>query len=221
MCFSASASLIAGTALSGVGVASVKAVRKREYLPLAIIPLLFGAQQLIEGVIWLTFNYQLSSLNSVMTYIYAVFAFVLWPIFVPITVWKIETDPRRKKILRLFILVGVLVGGYLLYYHTLTPVTSQVVNKSIVYSNSHFHGFLVIGLYFIATIVSSLVSSHRLVNVFGVLAFFAAVVAYSFYAASFVSVWCFFAAVLSLMLYLQFRKIGNASNKNMDTPTPA
>jgi hypothetical protein len=55
MCFSASASFIAGTSLSVIGVAAIRRTRARTELPFAMIPLLFGIQQLIEGVIWLTF----------------------------------------------------------------------------------------------------------------------------------------------------------------------
>ena len=54
MCFSASASFIAGTSLSAVGVAALRNTKARSEQPLAAIPLLFGIQQLAEGVIWLT-----------------------------------------------------------------------------------------------------------------------------------------------------------------------
>jgi len=56
MCFSASASFIAGASLFAVGVATLKRARARAELPFAMIPLLFGIQQLTEGVIWLTFS---------------------------------------------------------------------------------------------------------------------------------------------------------------------
>ena len=51
MCFSATASFIAGTTLSVVGVATLRKTEARTELPFAMIPLLFGIQQLIEGVI--------------------------------------------------------------------------------------------------------------------------------------------------------------------------
>lgn len=58
MCFSATASLTAGTALVVVGVLTVRTSRGgglRE-LRLAVIPLLFGAQQLGEGVVGLSLS---------------------------------------------------------------------------------------------------------------------------------------------------------------------
>ena len=55
MCFSAPASFIAGTALSAIGLVALRNTRKRTEVPFAMIPLLFGIQQLIEGVI-ITFD---------------------------------------------------------------------------------------------------------------------------------------------------------------------
>lgn len=51
MCFSASASFIAGASLSAIGVATLRRVESKKEIPFATIPLLFGIQQLIEGVI--------------------------------------------------------------------------------------------------------------------------------------------------------------------------
>ena len=54
MCFSATASFISGTALCVIGVATLKQTKAPAEIPFALIPLLFGIQQLTEGVIWLS-----------------------------------------------------------------------------------------------------------------------------------------------------------------------
>ncbi len=51
-------------------------------------------------------------------------------------------------------------------------------------------------------------TSHRVINIFGILAFVFAIAACRLYTMSFVSVWCFFAAVLSLIVHLYFFKSG-------------
>ena len=59
MCFSATASFSAGTLLIGVGTLTLRsalAARQRRALPFAAIPMLFAAQQLIEGVAWVVFR---------------------------------------------------------------------------------------------------------------------------------------------------------------------
>jgi len=57
MCYSATASFVAGGGLTVVGLMTLRRTTNRAELPLAAIPLLFGVQQLVEGVIWLSFRY--------------------------------------------------------------------------------------------------------------------------------------------------------------------
>jgi len=57
------------------------------------------------------------------------------------------------------------------------------------------------GLYLLSITISPIFSTHRLVQVFGVLALLSFGAAYYFYAVWFISVWCFFAAILSGVIY--------------------
>ena len=77
MCFSATASFTAGLFLAGIAVVTLKSVRQTHELPIAAIPLLFGIQQLSEGVIWLTFGLDALRLKAVMTHAYSFFSHVL------------------------------------------------------------------------------------------------------------------------------------------------
>src|SRR3989344_2231178 len=137
MCFSAAASFAAGGTLSVMGGLTLAQVKKKSELPFASIPLLFGIQQAIEGAVWLSFGSPI--LNTIATYAYSMFSHVLWPIFVPFSVLMIETDPARKKILRLFSFTGLAVGLYLLYFIIVDPVTAHIVNNSIVYHSPHLY----------------------------------------------------------------------------------
>jgi hypothetical protein len=210
MCFSATASFVAGASLSAIGVATVKAVRRRSEIPFAAIPLLFGVQQIIEGVIWLTFRYDAPVLKQAMTAIYSVFSHVLWPIYVPLAIGYLEHKRWRKKTLLAFQAAGVVVGLYLLYFLVTQPVVAEVVNKHIVYVSPHFYVVPMVLLYLGATCVSCFFSSHKFVNLFGVLAFLSFIAAWVFHASALVSIWCFFAAILSLLVYvhLRYRTLG-------------
>ncbi|MFM2123541.1 MAG: hypothetical protein RLZZ589_1978 [Cyanobacteriota bacterium] len=56
MCFSATASFVTAAALTPIGVAGVAMARRRDpdrWLPLALLPLLFASPQALEGVVWL------------------------------------------------------------------------------------------------------------------------------------------------------------------------
>lgn len=204
MCFSVTASFVAGGVLSATGVITIKQAKAKSDLPLASIPLFFGIQQTIEGVIWLSFDSP--HLNTVMTYAYSIFSHVFWPIFVPLAVLLIETNPLRKKILLICSLVGFSVGIYFLYFIVTAPVTSQIMNRSIAYDSPHPYPFLMMALYLFAICGSCLFSSHKIINILGVVLSISFLVAVWFFYATFFSVWCFFAAILSFIVYLYFRK---------------
>lgn len=204
MCFSATASFTAGTALSAVGGLTLHKSRGKAELPLALVPLLFGIQQLSEGVLWVSLRDELPLLQSWATNIFTAFSHVLWPIFVPFAILLVETGRRRMRAIAAFQVLGLTVGLYLLYFIVKFPVTARVEGRSIFYDSPHFFIGAVIVTYLLATCVTGLFSSHRCINAFGVLTFLLAVAAYQISVKTFVSVWCFFAALLSLLIYVHF-----------------
>jgi hypothetical protein len=204
MCFSATASFTAGALLLGLGTMTLKSTRERREVPFAAIPLLFAIQQLSEGVIWLTFTRDAPLVNTVMTYFYTFFSHVLWPVYVPFAVLMIEPPGPRRTALKAFLAAGLAVGGYLLYILVAFPVVSRPTGEHVEYLSPHFFAALSMTMYLLATTVSLLLSSHRAVTVFGVLALFSFGAAWYFYAIWFISVWCFFAALMSLVIYLHF-----------------
>lgn len=205
MCFSATASFVAGTTLSTIGVATITKVKQRSELPFALIPLLFGIQQFIEGVIWLTFSHDAPLLKQTMTYAYSTFSHVLWPIYVPFAFRVLETTPWRRAAMLWFQAAGLTVGLYLLYFIVTRPMIAEVVGQHIVYDSPHFFIVPVIALYVASTCFTGTLSSHTFVRLFGGLALLSFIATYFFAASALVSVWCFFAAVLSVLIYLHLR----------------
>lgn len=217
MCFSATASFSAGTILLGLGALTLKSARSPRELPFAAIPLLFAVQQLSEGVIWLTFRYEAPQINIVMTHVYSFFSHVLWPVYIPVAVLLIELPGWRQRALFVFVAAGVMVGAYLLYVLAVFPVLSRPIGQHIEYVSPHFFALTVMTLYLMSTTVSPLLSTHRIVRVFGVLALSSFAAAFYFYATWFISVWCFFAALLSAVVYLHFvrRRAGRGEPHTM------
>jgi hypothetical protein len=219
MCFSATASFSAGVVLLGVGTLTLRsalAAHQRRSLPFAAIPLLFAIQQLIEGVIWLTFSYDAPLLNSVMTHLYSFFSHVLWPVYVPVAVLLMEPEGWRRRALIAFAVAGAAVGAYLLYVLVAFPVVSQPTGQHIQYDSPHFFAAATMTLYLLSTALSPVLSSHRMVQVFGALALLSFGAAYAFYATWFISVWCFFAALLSAVVYLHFGVRDRERNRSTD-----
>jgi hypothetical protein len=204
VCFSATASFTAGTALSAVGVLTLRKSQGMREVPLALIPLLFGIQQLTEGVLWLSLRRGWAVPESWSTYVYSMFSHVLWPILVPLAILLVETGRRRRNALEVFLTLGLGVGFYLLYFILRFPVTVRVHGRSLSYDSPHLYLAAALVIYLLATCVSGLFSSHRCINIFGVLAFVLAIAARLVSVTTFVSVWCFYAAVLSSLLYIHF-----------------
>ena len=220
MCFSATASFTAGTALLVVGALTARRARRPTELPFALIPALFGVQQLIEGAIWLTLTADAPLLNTVLTYVYSVFSHVLWPVYVPVAVFLLEPTPWRRRVLAAIALAGAAVSLYLLYFLASLPIVSQIEGRHITYVSPHFYVVAVMMLYVLGACISMLFSSHKAVQLFGVAAFVAFVAAYAFYAMWLISVWCFFAAIMSGIVFLHFFRRAPPSAEQLSNPLP-
>ena len=224
MCFSASASFSAGALLLGIGTLTFRsalATRQRRALPFAAIPLLFAIQQLIEGVIWLSFTEEAARLNAVMTHMYSFFSHVLWPVYVPVAVMLMEPNGWRRRALIAVVAAGTAVGAYLMYVLVAFPVVSKPTGQHIEYDSPHFFAAATMTLYLLSTALSPLLSTHRMVGVFGVLALGSFGAAYAFYATWFISVWCFFAALLSAVVYLHVGVRGAERSRSADNSLSA
>jgi hypothetical protein len=206
MCFSATASFTSGAVLVLVGLQALRLTRQRREWPYALIPVLFGLQQLLEGVLWLSFPAHALALNAVVTQMFSYFSQVLWPIYIPLAVWLLEPAGWRNRMLALITLAGAICSLFLLSYLVRLPVTSEVRGAHIVYIFPHFHVVAATGLYLLGTCVGPLFSSHRMVQLFGMAATLSFCATYAFYATWFISVWCFFAGALSCIVLLQFHR---------------
>lgn len=207
MCFSATASFSVAAATAAIGIAAVtQATRPRE-LPVAIVPLLFAAQQTVEGVLWL----QLTGAGDTGTVValattFLVYAEVLWPAYAALAVLLIEPDRRRRRVLQGLAVIGCVLAIYLLVSLLGNPPDAAIRGHSISYtSDVHPLSWQMVP-YLLCTCGAVLISSHRLIQVFGAVVAVGFLVSAYVYMASFISVWCFFAAADSTLLYFYFRR---------------
>lgn len=203
MCFSATASFTASVVLAGIGAASLRGASGRAERAYAAIPVLFAVQQLSEGLVWMSFAWDAPTLRAVATQVFSVFSHVLWPVYIPLAAYLIEPPGMRRRGLAILAVAGAVVGLGLLAGMLAFPISAHATGGHIEYRSPHFYIPVVITLYLASTTVSMLVSSHRAVQLFGGATLLAAVVAYFFYARWFISVWCFFAALLSVLVYIR------------------
>lgn len=210
MCFSAQASFVAGVTLTAMGLAAVRKA-DRSTMMLACIPLIFAVQQFAEWVIWL--GPDVTSLVHVAKNIFLGIAFVLWPLYMPVTFFRMEKDTSSKVLIGWCAVAGILSLGYALGPFLGEGTTVSVRNCHIFYEflslkDRVFTGFLdhflwgfQISLYMIATICPFLLSSNGWLTILGIAAAASCLVTYFVWHTYFVSIWCFFAALLSLGIY--------------------
>jgi hypothetical protein len=207
MCFSPTVSLATGSALIPVGAAITFAAwrKNRRYAPLAATPLIFGVQQLCEGGEWVELGRHAPGATLHFGLAFLFFALWFWLIWIPLAVAAAEPPGWRR---RLFVAVGTIgVGlGAAGYAGAIEMGRGEVrvIHHSIRYEFPDRVGTPVTvawGLVYVAAVCAPplLSSDHRLRG-FGLALLVSAGVAELIFRYAFASVWCFFAAALSIYL---------------------
>lgn len=201
MCFSAEASFAASAAITSVGVVSLRKSREPSQRAFASIPLIFGVQQGVEGLLWLSLQGGANpGRTEIITYAFLLFAWVIWPLYVPLSLRLMEPRHKRKLWLNLLLAMGSLVSlilAYSLFFH---DVQAHISGYHISYSVDYDLNYQkVVGvLYFLPIAGSLFISGVRKMWVVGILVLASFISTLLFYRAHLISVWCFFAAITSV-----------------------
>ncbi len=205
MCFSPEADLAAGILVSVVGIDAVKRARTPEELPLAALPLLFGAHQFIEAFVWWGLEGKVpASLGDTAMWVYLSIAFLL-PLWVPLAVRGVEPSPGRRPIITVLVGVGLMVSLVLLGTIVWGPVDAAIVGHHIAYSVDIPGGGAIGVLYVVATCGALLLSSDRWIRYFGMSNVLAVVALVWLTVGGLTSLWCVWAAVTSVAIDLFLR----------------
>ena len=205
MCFSAGASFGAAAVLSIVGAAAVIKARTVPQGLFAAIPIIFSIQQVAEGMIWLSFNNDDFPGRSFFTHVFLVFAIMFWPVWIPLTTRLLENDVRRKKILTIILVSGIVVAVGFACTVIFYPVEAVATYHHIQYKLDLPPAirnimWLFNILYFTTTIISTFISSIKRMKLLGLVFTAAYLFAIYFYNGAVLSVWCYFAALLSIVV---------------------
>jgi hypothetical protein len=207
MCFSPQADVAGGLVICAIGIDAVRHVRqRREFIALAWIPLLLGAHQFIEALVWLWLQGHVPrGIGHVALWAYLLIAFVVLPVFIPLAVIALEPTRRRKAIMVPFALTGTVIGVILLAAMVRGPVGVKLAPYHLSYSIRIPDGLLVIALYVVAVCGPLLMSGYRNVVIFGAVNLVAVIVIARLTVSGFASVWCGWAALSSAAIALHCR----------------
>lgn len=215
MCFSATASFVAGSALIPLGGAACLQAWKvdRRYLTLAAFPALFGIQQSIEGHLWRSFDEPSMAVSHAAAMAFLFFAYLLWLVLTPLAAFFIEDRVWLRRAFWGAAVAGGIFGLSLYLPLVFRPdwLSVELVHNSIQYDTRLIYdgvgSVTILRVVYAAVIcLPLLASTARGVRTFGVLIAISVIVTFLFAVYAFTSVWCYFAALLSgYVVFLIYR----------------
>ncbi len=206
MCFSAAANFAGSAVLGTIGVATLKEVKHRRAFLFGSLPLLFAVHQFMEGFVWLSLRGTLSpSVAHNMGAAFVLYAQGLLPFLLPLSVYLIEPTPHRRKRMLPFVLLGGGLALYILWGLTAFPLSIYIHHHSIVYDNPATTTRLIAYLYVIATCGALFFSGFPYLIAFGFVNFIGLSIVAIVMSYAFTSVWCAYAALVSVIIYFHFR----------------
>lgn len=209
MCFSATASFSAGIVLTAVGIATIKKAKLPNQKLFASIPFIFAAQQIVEGFLWLALpNPEYMLAQQGLTYAFLFVAQIMWPIWVPLSIYYLTPKADRKIIQKILVATGLFTGVALATSLLIFDSTAKINGNHVLYNQTFPDSlrYIGVGFYLVVTILPLYFSSVKNLWILGLGIFVAYVVSFIFFSRYLLSVWCFFAAIISVTVYVIIAK---------------
>ncbi|MFD9317640.1 DUF6629 family protein [Streptomyces sp. NPDC060053] len=190
--------------------------RDRRDLPLAALPLLLGVHQIVEAVVW-----DSGGGSGPATLVWAVIALPLPAVWVPAVwvpaVWvpaavRCAAPPDARRRLAFLLALGVATAAGLAAGIATGPVTAAILGHTVGYSVHLSHPTVLVAGYLLATVGSPLLSGDRGLLALGAVVAAGAAVCFALWRLEFVSTWCAFAAVWSVLLLGWLRRRPDAAH---------
>jgi len=219
MCFSASASFGISAALGVAGIITLKKVSSPNQIPFALMPLIFSIQQLSEGFVWLSLENVTSVGGTAPVYIFLFFAQLFWPFWVPLSLYILENNHWRKKILLVLVILSfvdvLFLWNGLVKYDVSASISDFHVKYEIDTANKLMRYNYII--YLMCTVGSLFISSVRKMYILGLIIAGSAILTILYFKEYFISVWCFFAAGISAYILVILNDLKKNKSENLES----
>lgn len=210
MCISAGASFGAGVVLGITGIIAVKMAWNTRFRLFSFIPVFFALQQIVEGFVWLSLtNSGFHYLQRISIYTFLTFAMIIWPTMVPLSVMLSEKNKKRRKILSFLTWLGAALSCFMLYTLFFREVSAQILSFRVHYNVDYpvELPYLKEIVYLLLTCFPQFISSDKRMKYFSIAVILSYIVTNIYFSENVVSVWCFFAALISItVLYIIWKK---------------
>lgn len=214
MCFAAPMDLAAGVVITGIGVDAVRRAEPRQR-PLAALPILFGVHQLLETLVWWDLQGRVChAAGSVAEWLYLLIALVVVPVAVPFALAR-DHAVRPPLLARAFVAGGVVAAvlNGLPFLRDGDPPT-RIDGHHIVYSPHTLTGTTSFLLYVLVTCGPGILARSPRLRLFGVLNLAAVAVVVWAARDGTVSLWCFWAALTSVVINLHVRRASTPDRRS-------
>jgi hypothetical protein len=207
VCFSASANFVGSAVLGAIGVATLTEVKHRREFLFAAMPCLFALHQFTEGFVWLGLDHKLPAIVAHDAgAAFVLYAQGLLPFLLPLSVLLIEPTRGRRRPMLDFSILGGGLAIYLLWGLIAYPLQVSAGDHGIVYLNRITNTNLVAILYVTATCGALFFSGFRHLVLLAWLNLLGLLVVMMVKRYEFTSLWCAYAAVVSVVIYFFFRR---------------
>jgi hypothetical protein len=207
MCYSPTASFVSAAAIATVGVATLRHVRSPNTLLFGAVPMLFALHQFTEGLVWLGLQGRVGPIGrDHAAFLFTTYAQGLLPFLMPLAVTLMEPHGWRKAVLVGLTAIGAIAALWDAYGLMFLPTRVFIDHHAIAYRNVMTGSLPISLLYILASCGALLLSSYHVVRWYGALNVVALLIVEAVREYAFASVWCFYAALMSIMLYWQFSR---------------
>lgn len=192
-------------AIAIIGIMTLRKVSTPNEVIFANLPILFALHQFTQGFVWLGMYHLIEPRALQMAEsIFVFYAQGFLQFLVPFALWLIEPAGLRKNLIGLLTVLGALLMVYTLWGLSVQPTSVSIEHGRLAYLNPWTDTLWVGVIYVLTTCGALMLSSSVAVQLFGWFNLIGLTIIYLLEPYAFTSLWCLYAAMLSVMLYFYF-----------------
>jgi len=192
-------------ALFVIAILTFKKVSTPAEVVFASLPFLFALHQFTQGFVWLGMYGLIGPRPLELAEgIFVFYAQGLLQFLIPLSLWLIEPEGIRRKLIGILMVTGAVLTAYTLYGLAIEPTSVYIKNHILVYVNNWTDVHWIGVLYVLTTCGALLLSRSIAIQLFGLLNLIFLILVYFFIPYGLTSIWCLYAAAVSVLLYFYF-----------------